>query len=423
MKRIVLIIALMAIGMVGWCQAPQKFKYQAVVRDEVGQLVANKDVKIALRIELGMNTGMVVHEEELVKRTNARGLLVIEVGAEKSIAGIDWGTGEYYLHAEVTEVDGREILLKTMQRLVSVPFALYGGLADSIDRAAFVETQVLTKSNDTIFLTGGSFVVLPPYFDGDYNSLEGKPTGVSDFVEDVGYITEEVQVLTAHGDTIFLTGGSFVVLDGTFDGDYNSLTNKPTIVSRLSDLINDAGYLTDEVQVLSISNDTIYLTGGSFVKLPFLPEIQNLSDVTLMGNSVGNVQLKDVKDPTDLQDAVTLGYFDSVIAIWTNPDAEFGTFRVDVVDTCDSYLWHGERYTMKGEYKPKRRSVKRLGNQGKQKNSQKIPPKIMGMLHALRNAVGKQRKRTSADDTEHRLFGKKHYPDMVDQHGHHGNKL
>ena len=59
----------------------------------------------------------------------------------------------------------------------------------------------------------------------------------------------------------------FVKLPAGFSGDYNDLTNVPTNVSAFN---NDAGYLTSytEVQALCISNDTIYLTGGSFVKLP-----------------------------------------------------------------------------------------------------------------------------------------------------------
>ena len=66
------------------------------------------------------------------------------------------------------------------------------------------------------------------------------------------------------------------VLPSGFDGDYNNLTNTPAIPSKTSDLTNDSGFLTteqdssmtNELQTLSISNDTVFLSNGGFVKLP-----------------------------------------------------------------------------------------------------------------------------------------------------------
>ncbi|MER0279356.1 hypothetical protein ABRY18_04090 [Clostridioides difficile] len=87
-------------------------------------------------------------------------------------------------------------------------------------------------------------------FDGDYNSLINKPTKVSNFENDVGYITSsDIDSSQNHVHT------NKAVLDGitqekviswdsksNFDGNYNSLTNKPTKVSNFE---NDAGYITN----------------------------------------------------------------------------------------------------------------------------------------------------------------------------------
>ncbi len=64
----------------------------------------------------------------------------------------------------------------------------------------------------------------------------------------------------------------------SFSGDYNDLVNIPVIPVNVSQLINDAGYLssftetdgsiTNELQTLSISHDTLFLSNGGFVKLP-----------------------------------------------------------------------------------------------------------------------------------------------------------
>lgn len=64
-----------------------------------------------------------------------------------------------------------------------------------------------------------------------------------------------------------------------FSGNYNDLTNKPTIPTKVSELTNDKGYIskytekdssvTNEIQSLSVRNDTIFLSkNGGFVVLP-----------------------------------------------------------------------------------------------------------------------------------------------------------
>ncbi len=154
-----------------------------------------------------------------------------------------------------------------------------------VDGSVTNELQTLRISNDTIYLSNGGFAKLPAGFDGNYNNLTNKPTAVSSFSNDAGYltsftevdgsITNEIQTLRISNDTIYLSNGGFAKLPAGFDGNYNSLTNKPTAVSSFS---NDAGYLTsftevdgsvtNELQTLRISNDTIYLSNGGFAKLP-----------------------------------------------------------------------------------------------------------------------------------------------------------
>ena len=175
-----------------------------------------------------------------------------------------------------------------MNVLVSYPKSqLFYLTTDSLSGSVSNSNQTLSISNDTIFLTNGGFIKLPASqgFDGDYNSLTNTPsipTLTSDLTNDSGFLTSEVdgsttneiQTLSKSGSTISLSdnGGSVTV----FDGDYNNLSNTPTIPTSTSDLINDSGFLTSEVdssttneiQTISISNDTIFLSNGGYVKLP-----------------------------------------------------------------------------------------------------------------------------------------------------------
>ncbi|MBI4647494.1 MAG: hypothetical protein HY738_13120, partial [Bacteroidia bacterium] len=185
-----------------------------------------------------------------------------------------------------------------------------GYLITEVDGSITNELQIISISNDTIYLSSGGFVKLPAGFSGNYNDLTNVPpnlttivnnnfsgdyneltntpaiqTYVSELTNDAGYlitevdgsVTNELQVLSISNDTIYLTNGGLVKLPAGFSGDYNDLTNTPSIPSNLSELANDAGYLsaeidgsvTNELQALSFSNDTLYLSNGNFVKLPY----------------------------------------------------------------------------------------------------------------------------------------------------------
>jgi hypothetical protein len=168
------------------------------------------------------------------------------------------------------------------------------------------EIQTLSKSGSTISLTQGGNVTV---FDGDYNALSNTPTiptKTSDLTNDSGFITAEVdgsttneiQTLSKTGSTISLTQGGSVTV---FDGDYNTLTSIPTLPTKTSDLTNDSGFITAEVdgsttnelQVLTISNDTIFLSNGGFVKLP--------------ASSAATQSLNDLSDAISNQNILALG--------------------------------------------------------------------------------------------------------------------
>ncbi len=274
-------------------QAPLSFTYQAVVRNSSGRLVSNATVGVKISIVRDSATGRVVYSGVQRPRTNANGLFSIVIGnSQNGIDTITWRNGPYFLKSEVDPNGGTNYTLTSVQQMLSVPYALHAHTVDSIIGGVnFIERQVLSMNGDTVFLTGGSYVVLPPSFSGNYNDLTNKPTiptvptNVSAFTNDAGYLTNatltETQVLSIRHDTVFLTGGSFVKLPASFSGNYNDLTNKPVLFSgvydsltnkptNVSSFTNDAGYLTSytETQVLSMRHDTVFLTGGSFVKLP-----------------------------------------------------------------------------------------------------------------------------------------------------------
>lgn len=277
-------------------QAPEKFTYQAVVRNASNNLVINAQVGVRVNILQGTASGVTVYSESHIASTNANGLVTVSIGAgsvlQGNFTGIDWSDGPYFLRTDIAPNGGNDYSITSVQQLLSVPYALYAKEAansfsgdyndlTNTPQIPTVPTTVSAFTNDVGYITAaqvptqvnadwnattGAAEILnkPTLFSGNYNDLTNKPTiptvptNVSAFTNDAGYLTTYTE-----------TDPQF----NAWDKDYNDLINKPTIPTvptNVSAFTNDAGYLTSftEQQVLSISHDTLFLTGGSFVKLP-----------------------------------------------------------------------------------------------------------------------------------------------------------
>jgi uncharacterized protein (TIGR02145 family) len=258
-KIFTLIIMVLAVYNL-FAQAPQRMTYQAVVRNSANVLIANQNVSARISILQGSAQGAAVYVEQHNTTTNANGLMTVEIGGGSPMAGvfanIDWSTGPYFLKSEIDPEGGINYSIESVQQLLSVPYALYakeagngfsGDYNDLTNVPTFTESQILSISHDTIYLTGGSFVKLPAGFDGDYNSLTNKPNLFSGAYNDLTGKPNLAPVATsgAYGDltgqpTIpaeqvnadwIATSGKAQILNKPmlFSGNYNDLTNKPTL--------------------------------------------------------------------------------------------------------------------------------------------------------------------------------------------------
>ena len=110
-------------------QAPEKFSYQAVIRNASNALIANATVGVKISILKSSAAGTVVYAESQTATTNINGLVSIQIGAGTpitgTIAGINWGADSYYIKTETDPAGGTSYSIAGTTQLLSVPYALY----------------------------------------------------------------------------------------------------------------------------------------------------------------------------------------------------------------------------------------------------------------------------------------------------------
>jgi hypothetical protein len=133
MKNIYLIITALFISTLTLGQVPQAFKYQAVVRDTSGAVIADQLVSLRISIIKGSTEGQVVYTEIQDVNTNKLGLVNLEIGRGLVTSGnfseISWGDDSYFIKVELDISGGMDYIFMGTSQLLAVPYALYAETA------------------------------------------------------------------------------------------------------------------------------------------------------------------------------------------------------------------------------------------------------------------------------------------------------
>ncbi len=195
-------------------QAPESFNYQAVVRNNSGELIANQFVGIQIGIIQGSSLGSSVYSETHTVTSNTYGLVNLKIGtglSSDNFSTIDWSSGPYFIQVKLDISGGTNYQLVGTSQVLSVPFALHSKTAETVSNLNILGTENVFNGWDKDTTDD---------FNGQYSSLSGAPSNVSHFSNDAGYITGFSEV---DGDTINELQSLSQVLNINNDGGYTQI--------------------------------------------------------------------------------------------------------------------------------------------------------------------------------------------------------
>jgi hypothetical protein len=137
MKNFSFFIAALFFGIAVYAQTPQSFRYQAVARDNSGNILSNQPVSFRISMLSGSISGSVSYSETHTGlTTNAFGLVELEIGKGTPVTGtfsaINWGSNSYFVKVEMDPTGGTSYQALSTSQLLSVPYALHAKTVEHI---------------------------------------------------------------------------------------------------------------------------------------------------------------------------------------------------------------------------------------------------------------------------------------------------
>ena len=273
MNLIRMYIVLLLMGIVSFAsmisnEIPKSISYQAIIRNGSQGLIVNGTVSVRLSILKDSEFGSPVYVERHSAKTNANGLLTLQIGAGNPLFGrfqsVEWANGPFFLRTETDPNGGTEYGITTVSQILTVPYAIqsqYAIKADSVkvendpkftnSLAASITTQDTARWNAKV-------IEEDPVFSASAAALL-----------DTFYLAKIDSALTVESDPKFIA----------WDKDYADLTNKPTIDGSETKLTGKGAITVTGIGTV----DTPYTIGMTPVVLN--STINNTNSIALQGNA------------------------------------------------------------------------------------------------------------------------------------------
>lgn len=157
-KITILILLITCLGF-----AQDGVNYKAVIKDDLGNVIANEQIEVEFSILLG-GAQTNIYTETHSPITDNNGIVILNIGQGTPTIGefqaINWGIDSYFLNVKVDIGSGLVDMGTTL--FTTVPYALYArdvANKDDADANPTNEIQTLSQTDNTITLSdgGGSF--------------------------------------------------------------------------------------------------------------------------------------------------------------------------------------------------------------------------------------------------------------------------
>ena len=220
MKKLILsLVAIATLALSSFGQAPEAFKYQAVIRDGSSLILTNQAVGMQLMIRQGSAGGPAVYTETFAPTTNGYGLVNLEIGTgttSDDFTTIDWANDTYFMETAVDVTGGVSYMVMGTSQLMSVPYALHAKTADNVTNDAVNdadadpnnEIQDLQLLGNILTITNNgtaTTIDLSGYLDNTDTQLD------STAIANMGFVASSVTCGLSIGDTY--QGGIIFYLD------------------------------------------------------------------------------------------------------------------------------------------------------------------------------------------------------------------
>lgn len=140
MKNAYIYLIIFLTSFITLAQSPDKFSYQAVIRDGGNVVLNGQTIGMQISILQGSVTGTAVYEETHNSTTNTNGLVTLQIGTGTIVSGdfstIDWSNGPYFIKTETDPTGGSNYTVSGTSQMLSVPYALYAQKTEKVYLAA-----------------------------------------------------------------------------------------------------------------------------------------------------------------------------------------------------------------------------------------------------------------------------------------------
>jgi len=316
MKRFLLLITILTMGIgIAKAQSPEMFNYQAVARNDQGDVISNQSVGVKISILQGSASGSIVYAEEHSVNTDAQGLVSLMVGDGSATNGtfsdIDWGAGPYFIQVGLDPSGGNSYTTMGTTQLVSVPYAQYAdstASAFSGNYGDLMNTPDLDPFVDSTTAAGWDKDSTDD-FSGDYGDLANKPDLSDTASYDDYWMNKADSIYTGHGpvgigtDSIpsFLTidasnfsGGDLELRDDNAFLEANATNGNAGIQMSMDGSVEGTIWYDQAGDELVFQNET-----GSL----FLPGIDN-KDMLIDNNDRVGINTADPRSRLDVNGAI-----------------------------------------------------------------------------------------------------------------------